>query len=122
MYIKTWLQFTRESRDQFEELLVDALELHKSFTDEGMDAKTAFQATGIIGTHMAKTVLEINGYNTSTLAEQAVFETIVINICLLPKPYQKNYINYLQAMMLPRKILKHGTTKPSHARNTLSTS
>lgn len=79
MYDKTWLYFTRDNRDQFEQLLRDALELHKSFTDEGVDAKTALQATGIIGTHMAKSALEINGYDTNTLSEQAVFETIVIN-------------------------------------------
>ena len=66
MYDKTLIQYLKNKPDQSEELFEDMLELLKSFTDEGMDAKKALQATGIIGTHMTKSALEIHGYDTST--------------------------------------------------------
>jgi len=83
MYDKTLIQYLKNKPDQSEELFEDMLEPLKSFTDEGMDAKKALQATGIIGTHMTKSALEIHGYDTSTLSEQAVFESIVISTSLM---------------------------------------
>ena len=83
-----------------------------------MDAKTALRATGVIGAHMAKTVLEIN-YDTRTLSEQAVFETIVNNTYFLSaRTVPEELEQVIAEHNVPEQDLEIASDETRHSLNT----